>query len=196
MSRKIVDSIVEKRNEELKVFTPDSDFYFMYGGTVQVGFPKMKIKQLEQKPTPHVLLYDVMRYYNGIQFSDEPAIIIAGDQQINTFPEVVKCLKALLLGQLNKNDEFSIAVAEGVSQLFRMLLQSEAILPLAPRPDFTKFQTVVLDEVSNFIMSCFEKEGIGWTDRAEVQQLTAQAEDIVSEVYADVDDEEDDDLDF
>lgn len=194
MSRKIIDDVVERKNEELKVVNLDSDFFFMYGGTVQVGFPKIKITQLDIKPTEHSLIYEVLRYYNGISMSDEPAIIIAGDQQINTFPEVVKCLKALLLGQLSKNQEYSVAVAEGASQLLKMLLQQEAVLPLAPKPEFTKFQIVVLDEVSKFIMSCFNKEGIGWIDRKEVEVLTTEAKDIISESVTF--DEDDDDLVF
>ena len=194
MSRKILDSIVEKKNEELKVFDPDSNVYFMYSGTVAVGFPKIKIKQLETKPAQRSLIHDVLRYYNGITFSDEPAIIIAGDQQINTFPEVVKCLKALLLGQLNKNEEFSKAVSEGASQLLRMLLQQEAILPLADNPNFSKFQSAVLSEVSDFIQSCFEKEGIGWTSREEYEALTSTANDIIAEEVTF--DEDDDDLEF
>ena len=179
MSRKIIDSVFEERNNETNAIETDQNFYFMYGGNVQVGFPKIKIEQMKIDGNPNDLLADIRRNYNGMKFTDEPAIMIVGDQQVTTFPEIIKCLKALFIGQLSKNEDYSKAVAYCATQLVQMCLRSEAVLPILPKPDFNKFQKVVVDEVSKFIQDCFEKEGVGWTTPEEAKLLTVDSSDDV-----------------
>ena len=182
MSRKVIDTVFEETNKERGNIVTDQNFYYMYGGTVQVGYPKMKIKTVTIQGTAHDLLADIRRKYEAVKLEDEPAMIIVGDCQINTFPEVVRCIKALLMGQLSRNEQFSIAVAHAVTQLIQMCMKQEAVLPISCPENFTKFQRVVLNHVSGFIKECFIKEGIGWDEAVEqevVEVQTVEESDIV-----------------
>lgn len=181
MSRKIIDSVVEKRNKELQVIEEDQSFYFIYGGNVAVGFPKLKINQIESqgKMKEFPLIYDVIRYYDGIHLSDEPAMLLINDLQCSTFPEVIRILKALFLGQCSKNEEFSIAVSNCAAQLAIMIQNEDAVFPFAYKDDYTQFQKVVSDEVSRFVMEKFDADNIGYEIRTE--QPVVEFNEIVDE---------------
>lgn len=171
MSRPVVDKVFEEANEKAGAITIDQNFYYMYGGTVQVGFPKIKIEQIHETSTAHGLLYGIRRNYDAMRLLDEPAIIAVGDNYCTTFPEIIKCLKALFIGQCNKNEDYSKAVAFCATQLLQMVLREEAALPLIPPTDYTEFQIMVVSEVSGFIKECFIKDGIGWIDSSQLQAL-------------------------
>lgn len=172
MSRKIIDEVVERANDERKVLDMDNALYYMYAGNVTKGFPKVAIQRLSGVEGQCSIIRNVQRFYAGIKMNDIPAIIRTGSSVINTDPDVVRICKALYLGQCSRNEEYSVAVADVAKQFTRMCVNCEATLPFEPVKDGTPMQNVVVNELTNWVAEKLNECGIVYTLREDLLETS------------------------
>ncbi len=171
MARRVLDSVVLETNEERQVLSITPEEMFIYAGTVAHKFPKISILKMKPAPPPMELTQPIDKYYRSIKLTDSPAFLTVGENSVETVPEVIRILKSLLLGQVSRCQDYSVAVTYVTQSFFSMCIQCNAVLPIPRNPNFTVFQNVVVDEVSEYIKQKLDAANIGYETYKEAEQI-------------------------
>lgn len=132
-------------------------------GEVNNTCPKFKWNTSKLKKSS--IIENIVKLYNDLQFDEGASYIYYKDTttpMIDTPIEVIKFLKALILGHMSVNQDFSVAVAK-YTRTALDLLRDGLVYPIEPVAD-SDLENILFEELNCFYKEILDSNNIKYSE--------------------------------
>ncbi len=152
MSRAVFDKIVKTNCEKQGI----DDIYYrnleMYTAEVKDTIEKVKLDSSKYGMLGESIISSLNQCYDAIHIVQEDCYVIMGGKRFPATKEQIRLLKALVIEQVNKNEEYSFVVYQVFIRFLKQIVTGNITYDFTEETDsWTSMQKVVFDAFTEYI---------------------------------------------
>lgn len=152
MARQVKDAVVVRRCEEVGFDTVYIDNLPMYANDVKEDIDKIRLEQSQFGLQKEPIIKGLREKYEAIKIVDDECFVeIEGSVRVPVSKEQIRILKALVVEQLNRNQDYSDVIAYFFMELVQQIASRKLTYSFEKNNNWIPMQVAVFEEVQEFI---------------------------------------------
>jgi hypothetical protein len=153
MARQVLDSIVFEKIDALKLNRQLFSGNPAYFGTATDTIQRVKLDRSENGLRNYGTCARAKGFYDSLKLKEGETYLKLNGQRFPATSEQVRMIKALAVEQINRNEEYSIALGHCLSVVLKATISKFPVNAIIPEDGMTTFQNIVVEEFSTWVGS-------------------------------------------